>query len=151
MRRPRGRGDSGATAVEFALVMVPLVALLFGIIQYGLYFWAFQGGNDIARSAARLAAVGDPADCAQFKSDVKSQISGLIGDPSTASITRTLEDSDGVAGRTTGDNWKVTVEFHSIDLHFPFVPFINGGVVSATGYARADYFVDPSNPPPDCS
>ncbi len=40
--RPLGkrglRADSGAAAVEFALVSTVFFLLLFGIIQYGLYF-----------------------------------------------------------------------------------------------------------------
>jgi Flp pilus assembly protein TadG len=133
----RRRSDRGASAVEFALVMVPLLALLFGAIQYGLYFWAYQGGSDIARSAARLAAVGTPADCASFTSDVKDQIGGM-GDKSSAVVTRTYTQADPTKV-DIGDTVKVTVQFKSIDLHFPFVPFINDGLVSSSAEARVDY------------
>jgi TadE-like protein len=37
-RRAGQRGDRGAAAVEFALLSVPLLTLLFGAIAYGLYF-----------------------------------------------------------------------------------------------------------------
>src|SRR3954447_5442273 len=89
----RTRSDRGAAAVEFALVLVPLLVVLFGSIQYGLYFWAYQGGSDISRSAARLAAVGKPADCATFRSTVRNQIGGM-GDKSTATVTRTYTQAD---------------------------------------------------------
>ncbi len=36
--------DQGAAAVEFALVVPILVILLFGIIDYGLYFTNALGG-----------------------------------------------------------------------------------------------------------
>jgi Flp pilus assembly protein TadG len=138
MRGRRGRTDGGASAVEFALIMVPLLALLFGLIQYGLYFWAYQGGSDIARSAARLAAVGTPADCATFTSDVTDQIGGM-GDKSTAVVKRTYDKADPTKGVQIGDTVNVSVEFRSIDLHFPFVPFIDNGVVKSTAEARVDY------------
>ena len=54
------REDDGSSAVEFALVMTPLLMIIFGIMQYGFYFWAMQGGADAGRQAARLAAVGNP-------------------------------------------------------------------------------------------
>ena len=53
------RGDSGASAVEFALVSLILFPLLFGILQYGYYFFALQNGNSVAREAARKVSVGD--------------------------------------------------------------------------------------------
>src|SRR3954451_2381309 len=127
------RTERGAAAVEFALVMLPLVALLFGAIQYGLYFWAMQGGSDIARSAARASAVGDVATstCAQFRADVRSQISGLTGSAATATITRHFIDAQVPAdGLTVGDKVRVEIRFNSADMNFPFVPFVHDGLVS---------------------
>jgi Flp pilus assembly protein TadG len=155
MRRPANtpRRADGAIAVEFALVMLPLTVLVFGLIQYGLYFWAMQGGADIARTAARTAAANDAATftCSAFKGDVQGQVDGLTGSGATATITRTYVDEDSPAnGVTVGDIVKVTVQFTSVDLHFPFVPFIRGGVVSSSGTARLEN-VDPDNPPANCS
>lgn len=150
---PRKRQADGAVAVEFALVMLPLVVLVFGLIQYGLYFWAMQGGADIARSAARNAAANPDATftCAAFEADVRDQIDGLSGSGSTATVTRTYVDADSPAnGITVGDSVKVSVQFKSIDLHFPFVPFIHDGLVTSSGTSRLDN-VDPDNPPASCS
>ena len=130
---------------------MPLLVILFGLIQYGLYFWAYQGGSDIARSAARLSAVGDPADCSSFRADIRSQINGLIGDSSSATITRSYVDNDSSGDLSIGDNWNITVQFDSVDLHFPFVPFIHDGQVTARAEARVDYIPDTSNPPAVCS
>ena len=149
----RRRRADGAAAVEFALVMMPLVALVFGLIQYGLYFWAYQGGSDIARSASRVAAVDDvnTYSCDAFRSDIRDQINGLTGSASTATVTRTYADTTAPTGVSIGDKVTVTVQFQSIDLHFPFVPFIRGGVVRSTSTARVDYVRDPDNPPANCS
>ena len=152
VRRGRRSAD-GAVAVEFALVMMPLLALVFGLIQYGLYFWAMQGGSDIARSAARVAAVDDvnTYTCDAFRSDISDQINGLTGSASTATITRTYTDTTAPTGVSVGDKVTVSVQFKSVDLHFPFVPFIHDGVVTSTGTARVDYVRDPDNPPVNCS
>jgi hypothetical protein len=54
-RRRSRRGDRGASAVEFALLSPLLFALLFGAIDYGLYFadvmTVQQGVSDAARDA----------------------------------------------------------------------------------------------------
>jgi Flp pilus assembly protein TadG len=54
----RGRGQDGASAVEFALVLPLLVLFLFGTITFGLAFARAQQMEAIARESARLAAIG---------------------------------------------------------------------------------------------
>lgn len=139
----RHRDDRGNAAVEFALVMVPLVALLFGVIQYGIYFWALQGGSDIARSAARMSSVGTPSDCASFRSAVLSQINGLAASGSSATVKRSYVQQN-PQSVTVGDMVTVTISFNSPDLHFPFIPFINNGLVTSTAQSRVDFV--PSQP-----
>lgn len=145
LRALRRRTDRGAVAVEFALVLPFLLLIVFGSIQYGIYFWADQGGSDAARKAARLGAVGDYPDCASFVNSVKSDIAPL-GDEGGAEVTRTFE-SDAGTDRTAadgsdvliGDYVTVSVEFDSYDFNFPLVPFINDGVVTSTAKARVEY------------
>ena len=153
LRRTR-RSERGAVAVEFALVMLPLVVLLFGAVQYGFYFWALQGGSDIARDATRLSAVGDSATatCTAFRSEIRDQINGLSGDGASATITRTYIDAQSPPnGPTEGDTVKVSVRFKSIDMHFPFIPFINDGVVTSNSTSRVDYIEDRAHQPENCS
>jgi Flp pilus assembly protein TadG len=138
----RDRDQRGNAAVEFALVMVPLMVLLFGMVQYGIYFWALQGGSDIARSAARMAAVGSPSDCASFKSAVLSQVNGLTGTGSSATIQRTYSEQN-PGSVTVGDMVTVTVSFTSPDLHFPLIPFIHNGVVTTSAQSRVDFVPAP--------
>jgi hypothetical protein len=51
--------DRGAAALEFALVVPVLAMLVFGVIDYGIYFTDSLGARDGARVAARQASVED--------------------------------------------------------------------------------------------
>ena len=139
--------DRGAAVVEFALIVPILLLLVFGLIQYGMYFWAMQGGSDIARSAARMSAAGDPASCASFRDRVEEQIDDLTGTSSTATVVRTYDKASGPTVNI-GDTVTVEVSFESFDLQLPFLPFVDDGRVSSTAEARVDYV--PSQPE-ECS
>lgn len=56
-RARRRHSDDGAAAVEFALVLPILVLILFGIIDYGLYFSNSIGARSGLQSAVRQAVV----------------------------------------------------------------------------------------------
>ncbi|HZV27695.1 MAG TPA: TadE/TadG family type IV pilus assembly protein [Acidothermaceae bacterium] len=53
------RRDAGAAALEFALVLPVLVLILFGIIDYGLYFSNTLNAESGVQTAARQAIVGN--------------------------------------------------------------------------------------------
>ena len=143
--RERRRREGGAVAVEFALVFPFLVLIVFAIIQYGFYFWAMQGGASAAREAARKAAVGIPTSCTDFSDQVKENVDAM--ESGNFKVTRTFASSPA----KVGDDVDVTVTFHSIDMGFPFVPFISNGYVEERATARVETFEDPANPPGNCS
>ena len=102
LRTRATRGERGAAAVEFALIVPILLLLVLGMIQYGLYFWSAQGGSSAAREAARRAAVGDYTACTAFHDDVRGRIDSL-GDAANATITRTY--ANGRATRRPPSRW----------------------------------------------
>ena len=65
------RDGSGASAAEFALVLVPMIAILFGIMTMGSLFFIHNDMMNAAREAARRMSVdetltfveGVPTDC----------------------------------------------------------------------------------------
>ena len=67
MRAPlppsRRRSQRGAAAVEFALVLPLLMALFFGILDYGLWFNNSLGLRQGVREAARQGVVADFTHC----------------------------------------------------------------------------------------
>jgi Flp pilus assembly protein TadG len=52
-----GRGESGAEVVEFALVMMGLFLVLFGIMGFGQALYAYHFVSHAAREGARFAIV----------------------------------------------------------------------------------------------
>ena len=126
-RRCRRRGDTGAAAVEFALVSVLLLTLLFGIVQYGFYLYQSQSATSSAREGARLAAVGITA-CSQFKSDLDSRTTGVNLKNYRVSYS---------PGATVGSSVTVTVIYAPTTFGFPFVPFLTGDATQS-GTARVE-------------
>ena len=119
----RARSQHGAVAVEFALVMLPLLLIVFGIIQYGLYFYSAQTGTAVTRDALRLVSVGDcPLD-----SQVTTYVRSHLGSASAGGlvVTRTFKDASNAASGTpvVGGSVNLHVEYQPMNLHFPFVPF----------------------------
>lgn len=57
------RGDEGASAVEFALVLPILLLVVFGMVAVGFALFAQITAQQTAREAARVAAVGGFTGC----------------------------------------------------------------------------------------
>ena len=51
------KGEKGASAVEFALVLPVLVLLVFGIVQFGILFYDYISITHAAREGVRWAAL----------------------------------------------------------------------------------------------
>lgn len=113
--RAAGRGPSderGAAAVEFALVCVPLVMLLFGIIGYGLALWQLQSLRAATREGARIAAVGGTRD--QVLTAVESAAGAQAGSLSSALGISLAANSNGKYCPVSGQsNASVTVSLQA--------------------------------------
>jgi Flp pilus assembly protein TadG len=81
LRRFRRR-DDGSVAVEFALVALPFLALLFAIMETAIVFFAGQTLETAAADSARLILTGQAQKQgltqAQFKEEVCKRIRGLF-------------------------------------------------------------------------
>lgn len=109
------RGEDGAAAVEFALLLPLLVLLLFGIIEFGFAFSTRIQATNAAREAARLAVVGVD-DWGNVGGKPFWQV--VKEDAGVASISNcTLSVDDDVVGGT------LTVSFDfPLNLAIPFMP-----------------------------
>lgn len=139
-----GRHETGAAAVEFALVLVLFLTLLFGMIQYSLYFLSTQSSAAAAREGARRSAVGNQS-CSALRAAAASNV--RLAD-SAVTAQRTYYDASDSTFTTpvpaaVDRNVKVTIRYNSVDLNLPFVPFIDDGKVVSTAYARVENLESP--------
>lgn len=95
--RKRRDDEHGAAALEFGLLFIPFMLLIFGIIQYGYYFWTAETTSSAAREVARRIVVGDCWDSyedlasdhapAMTSADVAPDPAGAaVGDPIVVTI-----------------------------------------------------------------
>ncbi|MBR0841606.1 pilus assembly protein [Bradyrhizobium liaoningense] len=72
------RDDRGATAVEFALVAAPFLALIIALIQTFLVFFAQQTLETIVRQSARLVMTGQVQSAQLTKDAFKQKVCDQI-------------------------------------------------------------------------
>ena len=124
----RDRDESGTSAVEFALVLIPFTVLLLGMIQYGWYFYVSQSTAGAAAHVTRRLEVGDcwTGDAAlRLARTQTSQVSTLSKTPADLSTA--------VPGET---QIQVTVTAEADILNF--LPMPNGGRITETVYAQLE-------------
>jgi Flp pilus assembly protein TadG len=93
----RAVDDGGAAAVEFALIVPLLLALVFGIISFGLIFAASLGLNNATRQGARAAVVQDRT-CAQIMAEFDEAVSGTLAMEYPIAVTISRAGGAGYAG-----------------------------------------------------
>lgn len=78
LARRFARDDKGATAVEFALVAMPFLALLFAIIETALVFFAGQALETAVADASRLIMTGQAQTASYTQADFKQKVCDRI-------------------------------------------------------------------------
>ena len=121
--------ERGAAAVEFAVVMILLMILVFGLIEFGIAFSKLNVYTGAAREGARYAAVhcspDSPCDNSKIAARVEEAAVGYPIEPGSPTAD-TVCDSD-----TIGD--PVTVSWtQNITVNIPFVPGLNPATFSRT-------------------
>lgn len=150
MRFPRplpGRArqrESGAAAVEFALVSTLLFPLILGLIAFGIVFAQELALGNAARQTARYGVVGDRT-CADIVAEARRAANTINMKGTDATVTVKVGAAPATAvnkcagssatvpclGSTTGDNIYVTVGYVS-ELIIPTA------VVDSTFHLRGD-------------
>jgi Flp pilus assembly protein TadG len=101
--------ETGAAAVEFAIVLPVLVVLLFGIIQCSIAFNRAQGLHAAAREGARLAALRQSTR-SQIEERVRDALAGVVPDAAAVTITVT-PSSNQPCNLRPGESVEVTARY----------------------------------------
>jgi Flp pilus assembly protein TadG len=143
-----GRRHDGAAAVEFAIVSVLFLALVFGVIQYGFYFFSKQAGSSVASRYVRQMSVGNCQNAATLKNAVYGALTQAAATTAAStsdpdfSVTSAYVNQDGTSATastvTVGGTVTLTIQFPTLNLHFPFVPFLNQAIVSRQVTAQVE-------------
>lgn len=68
------RGRRGAALLEFAIIVLPLLLLIFGIIEIGLIFWAGYELENATAAAARLIRTGQAQNSGWTVAQLQAQL-----------------------------------------------------------------------------
>jgi Flp pilus assembly protein TadG len=142
----RQRGDSGATLVEFAIIVPLLFALLFGTVEFGWAFYQDLNTRHGAREGARLAAVNYKSTTAPTATQQRDQIVAetcrRLDPDSFKSVRASLTTIDGVDAGTTatdiGDTVRVVVDADLKTLTGFFNPILAGKKLTSTVEVRLE-------------
>jgi Flp pilus assembly protein TadG len=122
--RRRPHRQSGAAAIEFALVMPLLCMLLFGAMEMGRLLWTWNAAVEATRLGARLAVVCDVDRSAG--APIKSSMRAALPILANANITiEYMNPADTVDPSCTNDNCKaarVRLSGLTYSTIIPFVP-----------------------------
>lgn len=134
------RSDSGAAAVEFALISVVLFTLVFGVIQYGFYFLQATSVASVANQAGREASLRQ--DCDQWAAEVAEQVAAL-GNGAAVDEVRLEPTGSRESPTRRGDQETVTVVWDPTAVGV--VPFPVGEFAerTVTRFERLDVAAEP--------
>ena len=140
-RRPRGprqfgRDRSGASALEFALVAVPLILLLLAILQIGLVFFANFVLEHATAQGARLIRTGQAQnqgfDAAAFRNEVCKYLTAPLSCAGLKLDVRRFKNFSSTALTNPLD------ASGALKTSFSYDPGVGGDVVVVRGFYEFD-------------
>jgi Flp pilus assembly protein TadG len=106
------RNQGGTTTVEFAIVGLLTLVLLFTIVEFGRILFSLNVLDESARRAARVAAVCAVGDGAITQAATFVSLPNLTG---SNVVTEYLDDNGAVLGDPAGANY-AAIEFVRVRL-----------------------------------
>jgi hypothetical protein len=126
--------EKGTAALEFSLIVAPLVILIFAIFEFGIIFNNWITLTYAAREGVRLAAVGKSLD--YIEAEIAEKLpSANIKEIDITFTDAHLEDRPIVA---IGEPVTVIVTGWPVDLKIPFIE-INSIALHSSATLRIEY------------
>ena len=138
------RGQNGTAAVEFALVAVPFLALIFAILETALVFFANQTLETAATDAGRLIMTGQAQTASYSQDDFKKAVcddlsSGLFNCTNGVYVSVQTYSSFSAASNGVNTNPIVNGKFDTTNT--PYSPGGPGDIVVVRLYYQWPIFV----------
>jgi Flp pilus assembly protein TadG len=122
------RRQDGAVAVEFALILLPFLALMFGIMETSLVFFADQTLETAVADSARLIMTGQAQNGAWQPADFKQRVCARIYGLFTC-------DSSAFVSSSTSPNVYVNVQTYSSFGGITYTPPLDrNGNLDSSGF-----------------
>jgi Flp pilus assembly protein TadG len=110
-RKPLRGSESGAVAIEFAILGPVFLVLLMGIMVWGQYFWIAHAVQQLANDSARVALAGlDPA---EREALARNSLKASVGDYASLKAADATMTVDSQADRIV-----VSVRYDTSDAGF---------------------------------
>lgn len=88
--------DSGTTAIEFALISVVFLSLIFGIFELGRAFLAWNSFQYAIEATTRYALANPDATEAELSAYVSDNMSGMSVDPTNVQVLVTYDTASNI-------------------------------------------------------
>ena len=112
--------ERGAVLVEFGLIAPIMIALLLGMVQFGLVLNQVQGLHAAAREGARTAAIPD-ANYNDINQTITTALAGVTSQNPTITITTDSDEWwDTPCEDRAGQSVEVTID-STYELSIPFL------------------------------
>lgn len=112
----------GAAIVEFALVLVILVALLFGLVEFGRALHTWNTAVDATRRGARTAAIVGIGDSTSVVNSMRETMRELPGDAAETGAVLIEYSPNGITFAPAGACVRGTCQFVRVSLALTFHP-----------------------------
>jgi Flp pilus assembly protein TadG len=99
IRKLRSARRSGAAAVETALVILPFLMFVFGVLEYGRMVMAWNVLNNAAREGCRYALVNNTS--STISADVTTQVNSRMAGLNTSAFSNFTVTVSGTHSGTT--------------------------------------------------
>ena len=144
-RPQKRRGDKGASAVEFAIILPLLLMLIFGMIQYGFFFYSYQTGKSVADRYLRQLTVGNCQDADDLRSAVFNAMAGATTADTDISdgfnAVATYVDAAGKSADAPGQiggSVTLTITYPTLNMNIPLVPFLKDATLTQSLTGRVE-------------
>lgn len=115
MRCPRPSRQEGATAVEFALVLLIFLTFLLAVVDFSRMLYTWNAANEATRAGARYAAVCDDRN---NRAQVLARMQALLPQLTDANLNMVWEDELGNTSCTTATCIGVAVTIEGLNYRW---------------------------------